>query len=421
MRYLIILLLLAGCGGESVKAAQATQEQLSLSYSYTNNNCSWWSIPQLYNGVPKYSGSLCTYTNKHIPVAAYGGDDLFYVTTDNLTDGNFYVYAHKGEEKVLVHQINNWSDPHTNAAIQLDNNGYVMVHVASRGLSHKFQSGKILKSKTPYQLDFECVDGCGNDNFEAYPQVFDTSFGYYVGYTHYVKDAEIHPSRNIRELWYRIGSKRTRLAKGAHYSLTNYHNGFIYVVFNYLKNGGADDRYNLYGLKTRDGVNWLSFDNKPLTLPLEQDDPRALIYNSGENRIYLKDLTFVAGPRVLFTESTSVDPTQGERWLKEWYQDDEQPVLTVTKTNHNYSSGAYVKYKTNTFIFTNPDSESDYLGGTVDVYQVFMQAHKKVATLDAGNMSYIRKVYNGDGLAVAGFGEGDTPSGSQHITLSLRE
>lgn len=424
MKILFLLLLLVGCGSDSNPAPIAKAAlPVSLSATSTNNNCTWWEIPQYYNGVPKYSGPMCTYTHKHIPVAVYGNGSVFYTTTDNATDDNFYIYAHKGEEKILVHQIDNWEDPHTNASIQIDNKGYVNVHVASRGLNAKFQSGKILKSKTPYQLDFECIDGCDNINFEAYPQVFDTSFGYYVGYTHYVKDPEIHASRDIREIWYRIGNIRTRIAKGAHYQNTYYHNGTIYVAFNYLKDAGADTRYNLYVIKTSDGFNWTTHDNKPVTLPLEQDDPLVRVYDSESlgNNVYLKDIAYKLGIRVLFTESTTKDPTDGERYLKEWWFDDgEQPVKTVTKTNHNYSSGAYVEYDNITYILTNGDSGIPYAGGGIELYKVFLGGYQLQDTLLDGNYSYIRKIYGVDGLAVSGEGFSDVFINSEHKIIEVK-
>lgn len=424
-KLIFILFMVVWSGTTSAGEASAALKRVftaTVEEVPTNNNCAWWRLPnQDFNGVPKYSGSFCTYTHKHIPVATYGNGDIFYTTTDNTLDDNFYIYAHKGDEKVLVHQIDNWNDPHTNAAIQIDNEGHVNVHVASRGLSHKFKSGKILKSKTPYSLDFECIDGCDNVNFEAYPQVFDTSFGYYVGYTHYVKDPTIHASRNIREIWYRIGDKRTRIAKGGHYANTYYHNGTVYVFFNFHKNGNADLRHNLYGIKTTDGINWKSMTNKALSLPLEQDDLRARVYEteSKGNNVYLKDLTWRNGIRALFTEATTKDPTQGQRFLKEWNTDDEYPVLTVTETNHNYSAGAYIKAGNDTYILTNSGTETDYLGGPVSVYKMFSTTYELTDKLTSGNYSYIRKVYGVDGYAVAGKGEGDAFISSEHVMLKL--
>jgi len=429
MKYILIALLLIGCNKHEKEPfvylddLEPAVVEPHIEMQPTNNSCAWWAIPnQDYNGVPKYSGPMCTYTHKHIPVAAYGNGEVFYTTTEFL-DGDFYVYAHKGVESVLVHQINDWDDPHTNAAIQIDNQGRVNVHVASRGLDFKFQSGKHLRSVTPYELDFECLSGCGDVNFEAYPQVFDTSFGYYVGYTHYVKDPAIHPTRNVREIWYNLNGSRTRLAKGAHYQVTYYHNGTIYVFFNYLKNAAADERYNLYGMKTSDGVNWTNLLNEPLSLPVEQDDDIVRLYETESvgNLVYLKDITYKLGVRALFTEATTKDPTLGERYVKEfWYDDGEDPIKTVSETNHNYSSAAYIEHKNNTYIVLNKGVQP-YAGGDISLFKVYLSGYNLVDTANSGNYSYIRKVYGVDSMAVSGFGNSDVQSSSEHVMIFLAD
>lgn len=434
--FLLMLVALMGCGGESkVKAGPFEVIDPVISVEPTNNPCIWWRQPnQNYNGVPKYSGSFCTYTHKHIPLAVHGNGSLFYTTTtlvyhgtntpangDVGADTDFLVYAHKDNENQLVHKIEHWTDPHTNAAIQLDNSGYVNVHVASRGLSFKFQSGKHLKSQAPYQLDFECLSGCNDVNFEAYPQAFDTSFGYYLGYTHYVKDPTIHPTRNIREIWYKLNGVRTRIAKGAHYQNTYYHNGWVYVAFNWLKNGSPEERYNLYVIKTSDGINWKNVNNQTVTLPLEQDDATAKVYQTEPNLVYLKDITYHIGPHVLFTESSNEDPTQGQRTLKSWWSLSETPPIKVTETNHNYSAGAYVKYDNNLWVLANPDSGVHYLGGDINLYKMYSTAFSLKDTFSGANYSYIRKVYGIDGLAVAGEGESDVYNVSQHVKIKVQQ
>ena len=58
--------------------------------------------------------------------------------TDNTKDDNFYVYAAKDNtEKVLIHTIYNWEDPHTNAIIHVLDTGIVHVHVSARGNGNK--------------------------------------------------------------------------------------------------------------------------------------------------------------------------------------------------------------------------------------------------------------------------------------------
>lgn len=421
---LMLILILTACGSGEDKEVIKPEPQpkpliTSLSSEDTGNSCTWWQIPQNYGGITKYGGPLCTYTHKHVPLAVSNGSDLFFTTTDNTQDDNFYVYAHKNGEKVLVHQIDGWEDPHTNASIQLDTNGHVMVHVASRGLDFKFQSGKILKSKTPHELDFECIDGCDSVNFEAYPQVYQTDFGYYVGYTHYVKDPDIHASRNVREIWYRLNGARTRIAKGAHYQNTFYYDGNVYTFFNYLKNASADSRYNLFALKTSDGVNWTNLNGDPITLPVEQNDESILVYEteSKNTYVYLKDTFYDEnGVRFLFTESDSSDPTTGTRTLKE-YRNNE--VHVVSETNHNYSSGAYVRLNDKTYIIANTNDGSQYLGGMATILNG--EDYSVIDVLTDNSYSYIRRIHGIDGLAVAGKGESSTFINSQHALIKVEQ
>ena len=183
MKYLLILLFLTGCNNESVDlnntGTEAIGKQLELSLEYIDQS-TYWCLPQYFGenkDIPKYC-SYGTYTHKHIPLAFKANNEIYHVYTDNTKDDNFYVYAAKGNtERVLVHTIENWEDPHTNAIIHVLDSGIVHVHVSARGIKERntYQSGKILTSKTPYELDFECIDCDVNHKSlkEQYPEISD--------------------------------------------------------------------------------------------------------------------------------------------------------------------------------------------------------------------------------------------------------
>lgn len=429
---LILLFLVSGCGGESKKEAVVEPEVIlsSITTEYVASSTAW-DIPQYYGineDVPKYT-AVGTYTNKHIPLAFWANDDLYHVYTDNTSDDNFYIHAKKnneeevevhserkvtpeqylfeqldGRQRKLIHTIEDWNDPHTNAVIHVLPSGLVHVHVAARGLNFKFQSGKILQSKTPYELDFECIDGCENDNIEAYPQVWDTSWGEHVGYTYYLIDDRIHSTRNIRTLWYRVGGKRTQLVEGGHYSVSVYENGVLYLAYNQLIEGKPDQRINLYMIKTVDGVNWTSIDGKDLELPLLTHDEDALIYES-EGYVYLKD---IKGSSVLFVESSDYDPTQGQRFIKEWTVDG---VKTIAETNHNYNGAAYM----GEYILTSENGVSGWGGGDMVLYKDY----KEVSRNSDMNCHYPRKVIGNDLKGVASCGQYNVEKISGHYIISL--
>lgn len=403
MKYmLIVILLLVGCGEkiktvevevikEVDKIIEVENTELNISREYIDRS-TYWNIPQYYGenkDIPKYT-AVGTYTNKHIPVAFKANGDIYHTFTDNTEDEHFRVYAMKNnEEKVLVHKIENWNDPHTNGIIHVLESGIVHVHIASRGLLHKFQSGKILESQTPYELDFVCIDGCENTNIEAYPQVWETSWGEHVGYTHYIKDTDYHDTINIRSLWYRVGDKRVNIAKGGHYAMSLYEDGYMYVVYNSYEGEHPDYRVNLYALKTNDGINWTTLDNAAVTLPLEPFDTIAQVYDT-EGYGYLKDLKVDdKGLNILFTDSDGKDPTQGKRFTKEWTKDG---VRVIAETNHNYNGAAYIGDN----IIHAQDGQFGRAGGDLVLYKDY----KEVDRDSSDSCTYVRKVVNSDNEAV---------------------
>ena len=416
-------LFLVSCGGGGDAKAESSQQPTistpTMQETYTGYTSSWWERPQYYNGVPKYSGAFGTYTHKHIPVAVEHDGDLFSVRTDNTEDDNFYVYAMKNGASVKVHTIENWDDPHTNASINLDRDGYVWVHIASRGLAHKFQSGKILKSQTPYKLDFECVDGCSdfNINYEAYPQIHKTAWGMHLIYTHYESGDN---NESHRMLWSRVGSTRTKLSKLAHYNVSAYdseNNGRLCVASNTLLNSSPDMRVNISVICTRFGTsNWTDI-NRSLINFNSDDESNRIVYNTEIKGafVYLKDIIFINGKlRVLFTESTTDDPTTGARWLSEWVQG--KGVSKITQVGHNYSAGAYLKKDGKLYIVAGISNSTGYLSGSLELYDT---DYNLIDTLQ-GDYSYVRRVRGADGKAVMSQGASDIKVSGKHYNLELK-
>jgi hypothetical protein len=403
-----LAVMLSGCGVDEKEEVVVEQKELKISTEYIAES-TYWCIPQYYGvnkDVPKYC-AVGTYTHKHIPLAFKANDSIFHVFT-NLKDGNFYVYAMKDNtEKVLIHTIENWDDPHTNAVIHVLESGIVHVHVASRGIAHKFQSGAILVSQTPYELDFECVDGCENENFESYPQIWETTWGEHVGYTHYMY--EENDPMAYRTLWSRIGDVRQKLVHGGHYSIRYYDGEYSYMAYNQLVNGHPDTRINLYMMKTKDGVNWTTLDDRPLTVPLETHNEDAMIYQSMGN-VYLKDITVDDSVKILFTESTSSDPTQGQRFVKEWK---DGQIRTITETNHNYNAGAYIGEN----ILVTQDGIEGWTGGDIVLYENYVETQRD----NTSNCNYIRKVVNSEDKAVVSCDNYHLEEAASHYILSLDE
>lgn len=417
----IMVFLLSACGGSEVSQKKIESLPLqppSMVAEWPGWFSSWWEIPQYYNGVPKYSGAFGTYTHKHVPVATWANGHLYHVRTDNGEgDGNFNVYAMKDTtESVLVHTIENWNDPHTQAAIKVLPDGHVMVHIASRGLAHKFQSGKIYKSRTPYELDFECIDGCVKDNIEAYPQLHNTARGYQVLYTEYVRLPGY--SLDQRQLRSRIGSATQDLTNSAHYAISHYANGELCVARNHLINGSPEYRINLYFTCTSDGTAWESYNGDPIQTPWPNDNSNR-IYLSGDDPelVFLKDIYFFGGEwHVLFTVSTSADPTKGDRYLMHWRESNgSYPVTTV---GHNYSAGSFIEHNSKLYIIAGKSSVPGYLSGHLELYDAYTNV--LFDTLQDGQeYSYVRRVDGANSLAVMSMGASDIEVRAEHYILKI--
>lgn len=431
LKIALLTSLLYGCGGSESSAKEnlpAVYTPPVMTATWSGEFSSWWERPQYYgdNKIPKYSGAMGTFPHKLIPMAvkSYHGD-VFSIRTDNTEgDGNFHVYAMKNGVSVLVHTIEYWDDPHTNGIIYLDKGGYVYVRIASRGLSHKFQSGIVLKSQTPFELDFSCVEGCSpqTPNFEAYSQMSNTSWGEHLIYTKYEYDEEDEVPKAHRRLWSRIGDERVKLSNLARYNVSYYDSNKdeLCVASNTLLDSSPDKRVNLSVICTEGGQDlWKLSDNSLVTFndPSDPLETKRIVYETASKGsfIYLKDIISVTGKmRVLFTESTSDDPTKGTRYLKEWIQG--EGVYTITEMGHNYSTGAYIKKDRRLYIVAAKSAVPYYMSGYLSLYNT---DYEEIDTLSDGEYSFIKRVRYGNGEAVMSRGQSDLASRGEHYNLML--
>ncbi|WP_062569298.1 hypothetical protein [Pseudoalteromonas arabiensis] len=371
---------------------------------------------QLLNGVPKYCGATGTYTHKHIPVAVSKDGHRYEVFTDNTQNGNEYpedralrLYLVKDSgPKVLIHTEEKWHDPHMNASVDVDDNGYVWVHMSSRGLLHRFKSGFVFKSIAPHSFVMRRVAGGHEDpQNESYPQVHHTTFGKVVLFTRY----EQFNNKNIRTIWVnKEGVMPYKLVDGGHYQVSWYDkkSATLFTAYNYHPDGSLDNRANIFVLKTTDGENWYNVKNEQVASlgnPLPTRSPKSLVYDS-EFRgltIYLKDIITDCDNnlRVLMTESMSHDPTKGLRQLSELIisPNGSAGVKTLHRTNHNYSAGAYLYEGCQLYTLSNGDNGKQYFGGDLILKKLTGGSYiLEKEYKDGKNYSYIRRV-RGDGMS----------------------
>lgn len=373
--------------------------------------------------VPKYSMASGTYTNKHRPMAmADKFGDIYTVFSNNSTDANTYYYVTKGEQRTLVHTAYDWDDTHTNPVVNVLPSGHIKVRMASRGLSFKFQNGAVYVSTEPYDIsNFVCTQGCTEDDivFESYPQPHNTIWGEHLQYTHYERIG----NKNVRGMWSMNGDGgRTRLVEGAHYQISHYSEltKTLYTAYNYHVNQHPDSRRNLFIMKTTDGDNWTTVDGFPLQLPTVENSEATVVVDSGENFIYVKDITTDCDGklRVLFTDSESADPTKGKRWLKEWTEDG---IVTLTEVGHNYNSGSYFQEDGDVYVAAGTTGQLYYSGGDLVLYKLTDTGYTVESEyVDGVNWSYLRPVRNGGLNGVVSSGASEADLGSYHHYVEIK-
>lgn len=358
----------------------------------------WFTIGQDNEYGPKYSGGLGTYTAKHRPIAVYAEqvNKTFFVyggIVDNGTDLLIMAshYDHTTclvPRPTVVHHKVGVNDPHDNAALLIDRDGYLWIFISGRG---RARTGWIYRSSVPYSTEtFEWVrGGSGEDFFEiTYPQPWYITDGvetplFFHMFTRYTAGRELYWATSTDGVHWSDDAappeQGTKLVGfGGHYQSSSEWHGKISTFFNYHPGGNVDRRTNLYYLQTTNyGQTWTLADRTPVSVPLNAVINPALIrnYQAEGLNVYVKDLNFDANgnPLLLFITSGGYEagPSNDPRtWhLARW--DGVQWIITdITTSTHNYDMGSlYVEGNTLRVIAPTEIGPQQYgTGGEVAVW-----------------------------------------------------
>lgn len=312
----------------------------------------WFALGQPSEWGDKYSGGLGTYTMKHSPLAIYAPevDKTFFVYggTTAADERHLLIMAsaydhhlHQVPQPTVVHNKIGVSDPHDNASLALDDDGYVWVFISGRATA---RPGYKYRSTEPYSVaEFEQV----TEEEMTYPQPrWLVGQGFFNLFTKYSGGRELYWETSPDGFTW---SEDHKLAGfGGHYQVSERRGEQIVSAFDYHPGGNVDRRTNLYVATTSDlGQTWTTMDGQPLELPLSGLDNPALVidYEASDRMVYVKDLSFDAdgNPAVLYVTSSHHQPGpngdprtwQLTRWTgSEWVTSD------ITTSDHNYDSGS---------------------------------------------------------------------------------
>jgi hypothetical protein len=312
----------------------------------------WFTLGQFSEYGDKYSGGLGTYTADHIPVAVYspeaGKTFFIYGGTTKADERHLLImisyYDHRTKmvpRPVIVYDKMGIDDPHDNAALSIDDEGYIWVFISGRS---RLRPGYIFKSRAPYSIEsFEKI----LEGEMTYPQPWMvTGKGFLYMFTKYTKGRELYWSTSTDgKKW----SEDHKLAgMGGHYQVTNMYGDKLVSVFNYHPGGDVDKRTNIYAVQTSDmGKTWRTIDGRVIQPPLSDPHNEALIkdYEAEKKLVYINDLNFdsYGNPVILaiisrdFRPGPAGDPRE---WIVIHWKNEQWNFHKVCESTHNYDMGS---------------------------------------------------------------------------------
>lgn len=312
----------------------------------------WYTLGQFSAYGDKYSGGLGTYTSSHTPIAIYAKavNKTYFVYGGTAAEKDRHLlimlsyYDHKKNtvpRPVIVYDKQGVNDPHDNASLSIDEDGYIWVFVSGRNTT---RPGLIFKSATPYAIDsFIKI----READMTYPQPWHfNNKGFFYLFTKYTKGRELYWTTSADGKEWTPDQKLAGM--GGHYQVSNVWNNKIVSVFNYHPNGNVDKRTNCYLLQTTDfGKTWTTIEGKSVNTPVTSAQSEALIHNfEAEGKlVYINDLNFdkAGNPVVLALVSKHYQPgPQGDphEWVTMHWKNKKWTITKVCTSTHNYDMGS---------------------------------------------------------------------------------
>ena len=312
----------------------------------------WFTLGQYSEYGDKYSGGLGTYTANHIPVAVYSPEvrKTFFVYggTTNPVSRHLLImisyYDHKTKkvpEPIVVYDKEGVDDPHDNAALSIDEKGFIWVFVSGRSTA---RPGLLFKSSKPF--DIESFSLIKKDEM-TYPQPwYVDGKGFLYLFTKYTRGRELYWATSADGLNWTEDKKLAGM--GGHYQVSNMTGNKLVSVFNYHPGGNVDKRTNLYAVQTTDmGATWTTPDGKPLELPLSEVQNKALIrdFEAEGKLVYINDLNFDSegNPVILAVISSDYKPGPAgdpREWMLIHMKAGKWNFTRVCESTHNYDMGS---------------------------------------------------------------------------------
>lgn len=299
----------------------------------------------------KYSGGLGTFSAQHKPAAIYSPDaaKTFFIYSGTASPDKSHLQimisyfdhrTHRVPKPVIVHDKMGVNDPHDNASISIDSEGYLYVFISGRG---RTRPGLIFRSRVPWSI-------------ESFEKIFEGEILFPQPW--WMKDScfMMMHTKNLRgrELFWSTGvdgkswSRGLKLAGfGGHFQVSNAYDNKIFSVFTYFPERNVDRRTNLYLVQSGDmGKTWRTIDNKLLKTPLTDVRNDALVKDfEAENKlVFINDLNFdkEGNPvilAVISSDNQKVSYNKPKDYMVIYWRDSKWNFVTICEADHNYDMG----------------------------------------------------------------------------------
>lgn len=394
----------------------------------------WFTLGQISAYGDKYSGGLGTYTANHIPIAIYCAEvnKTFFVYGGTIKDQRHLLimasyYDHTTQQvprPTLVLDKLTVNDPHDNAALAVDNHGYIWVFVSGRATA---RPGWIFRSRKPYSVaDFDFI----KQDEMTYPQPrYIPGFGFFTLFTKYTNGRELYWMTSTNGVNWNPHQKLAGI--GGHYQVSNVRESdqMIASFFNRHPGGNVDKRTDLYYVQTTNfGVTWTTAGGVPLTMPLttSNNPARVFDYASQGKLMYTLDLNFDTNgnPVLLYIVSNHYQPGPAgdpRQWIIARWNGTQWLTNVVTTSTHNYDFGSLYIRPDKWLIIgpTQPGPQLWQAGGEMALWTSLNQGQtwtmtRQITTNSIYNHTYARRPLNAKDPFFAFWADGDptqvTPS-----------
>ncbi len=373
----------------------------------------WFTLGQFSKYGDKYSGGLGTYTANHIPIAIYAPvvNKTFFVYGGTIKDQRHLLimasyYDHTTGQvprPTMVLDKQGVNDPHDNAALAVDDQGYIWVFVSGRATA---RPGWKFRSRKPYSVaEFDFIQ----QDEMTYPQPrFIPGFGFFNLFTKYTHGRELYWETSTNGVnW---SAHRKLAGIGGHYQVSNVRaDGMVATFFNRHPGGNVDRRTDLYYLQTTNyGVTWTTANGAPIPVPLTttNNPARVFDYSSHGKLMYTCDLNFDTNgnPVLLYIVSHNYQPGPAgdpRTWTVARWTGSQWVSANVCTSDHNYDMGS-LYIRPDRWLIIGPTQNGPQVwqtGGEMALWSSLDQGQtwsmtRQITTNSLYNHSYARRPLN---------------------------